>query len=373
MEEVEELSEAAANRLIEFSDALRKRDYGSARKYLSQDFLGTAFPAPSAADSASETTEALALGISLEHVALDDARKDLVGGEEFIAALERLLLPLESIDVVFFKTRGAEFEHDQSRGLLTMTANIIGLAAQRRPHSFQGWAKAEVVRLESTWYLRRFVLERLQRATRATPIFTDVASPAGLEQFGPRIGTAGNSSFYWRGAAAADIDGDGLFDLFTSASDRNFLYRNRGDGSFDDVTKEAGLFEPAGVTGPLFFDLDRDGDQDLFCGCVGWKVDGVPYGQPLRLYLNDGKGRFEDRSREFGLDGVFMNAFSACAADVDRDGWLDLYVCNYNRLDAVYPNSWYNATNGSPNALFLTRAGRRFEDVAAKAGVAGTD
>ena len=367
MEAVEEQSEAVANRLIEFSDAVRKRDYPRAREYLSADFLGTGI-----AELEVKDRETLALGTSKTHYHVDTTRETAVDRDGFVASLEKLLAPLEAIEYVFFKTRGAEFESDGSRGILRMTASIIGRGEQDRPYSLYGWARAEVIRIETNWYLRRFVVNRLQVMTRDEPIFTDVAAAAGVAEFGPRLGKKGNASFYWRGAATADIDGDGLFDIFTSTSRRNFLYRNRGDGTFEDVAEKAGLVGAPGVTGPLFFDYDRDGDQDLFCGYVGWEVDGVPDGERIHLYQNDGEGRFDDVTEAVGLGGVSINAFSAGAADVDNDGWLDLYICNYNRLDAIYPNSWYRATNGSPNALFHNRQGKAFENVAVKAGVAGT-
>jgi hypothetical protein len=370
MEKVENLSETVANRLIEFSDAVRKRDYAAARRYLTEDFLGTAF-----AGLRTTSRETLPPGTTRTHLQPDTEHP--LDRDAFVDSLDELLAPLEAIEYVFFKTRGAEFEaSDESRGLLRMTANIIGRGPRDRPYSLYAWAAAEVTSVRDAsgkdfWLLRRFVIERIQVTERETPMFTDVAASAGVADFGPRLGTPENSSFYWRGAATADVDGDGLFDIFTSTSQRNFLYRNRGSGTFEDATETAGLARPAGVTGPLFFDYDRDGDQDLFCGHVGWKIDGVPDGEALHLFRNDGRGRFEDVTVRVGLAGIHMPAFSACAADIDNDGWLDLFVSSYNRLDAVYPNSWYRASNGEPNALFHNQGGKSFRDIARTAGVAG--
>jgi hypothetical protein len=368
MEAVEDLSEAVANRLIEFSDAIRKRDYPSARRYLAADFLGSAF-----AERPAAKVETLPLGVQRTAHRVEAGAETGIDAEGFLRSLETLLAPLEAIELVFFKTRGAEFEADQSRGLLRMTANVIGRAEGGAPFSLASTAQAEVVRREGVWLLRRFILEKLEASRRATPIFTEVAAEAGVAHSGPRIGTPENSNFYWRGAASADVDGDGRFDIFASTGQRNFLYRNRGDGIFEDITEAAGLLRPAGVTGPLFLDFDRDGDQDLFCGHVGWLVDGVPQGEPLHLYANDGSGRFREVTAEVGLGGHYHDAFSACAADVDNDGWLDIYVANYNRLDAVYPNSWFRATNGRPNALFRSLRGAGFKETAADSGVAGSD
>lgn len=367
LEAVEDLSETVANRLIEFSDALRRRDFDRAASYLAGDFLGTRF-----SELAESGTDELPLGARRVRYSVEGARAEPVDPPSFVASLQRVVASLEAIDHVFFKTRGAEFETSGERGVLRMTANIIGRLEGGRPWSLYGWAQAEVRLANGSWVLRRFVLERLEATTRDTSVFTDVAAAAGLARVGARLGTPGNSNFYWRGAAASDFDGDGLFDIFTSTSDRNLLFRNAGDGTFVDVTERAGLLGPAGVTGPLFLDFDRDGDQDLFCAHVGWTVDGVPSGNPLKLFRNDGDGRYTDVSAETGLGAMHTPAFSAAAADVDGDGWLDIYVASYNRLDVVYPNSWFQATNGTPNLLLLNRQGKRFEDAAAVAGVAGT-
>lgn len=367
LEKVEDLSETVANRLIEFSDAVGKRDYRKAGEYISGDFQGTRLT-----DLSHKGVEVLVLGVERTHLDAGAARAEPVDRSGFLGSLEKLLSELERIEYVFFKTRGAEFETKEGRGVLRMTVNIIGRSAGRKPFSLYGWARAEVVQRNEDWLLRRFVLDRLQITRRDSPIFSDVASTAGLAELGPRIGTGNNSSFYWRGAVTADVDGDGLHDIFSSTSDSVFLYRNRGDGTFENIAERAGLDMPPGVTGPLFFDYDRDGDQDLFCGYVGWRAGGVPYGESLRLYRNDGHARFTDATADVGLGDNYVSAFSACAADLDNDGWLDLYVCSYNRLEAVYPNSWYRATNGTPNVLFHNREGK-FVEIAADAGVAGSD
>jgi len=385
MEEVETLSEIVANRLIEFSDHVRKRDFASAAKYLTPDFRGTSFTAfgPGKIEG---TPESLALGVTKHSFQGEGEGASGVDRAAFVASLETTFAPLESIDYVFFKTRGAEFEADKSRALLRMTTQVIGNSASG-PYALYAWAHAEVVRrapasegsasaggsAEPMWTLRRFIIDRMQTMTRPAPIFTEVATAAGVASRGPRLGTPGNDKFYWRGAISDDVDGDGLFDVFTSTSTRVWLYRNRGDGTFEDITERSGIDAPPGVTGPLFLDWDRDGHLDLFLGYVGWKVDGVPHGEALRLYRGDGKGGFTDVTEAAGIADTYINAFSTCAADVDNDGFLDIFVCNYHRLDAVYPNSWYRATNGSPNLLLHNQGGKRFVDIAAQAGLAGQD
>lgn len=122
------------------------------------------------------------------------------------------------------------------------------------------------------------------------------------------------------GVAAGDIDGDGLVDLYFSGLEGpNVLYRNLGNWKFQDITESAGVALPDKFgTGCMFADVDGDGDLDLLAGSVG---DGV------KLFLNDGKGRFTEV--EFsGLQEVGC-ATTLAMADIDGDGDLDLYVANY--------------------------------------------
>ena len=368
MEDVETLSETVANRWIEFSDHVRKRDFLAAADYLSDDFLGTRF-----AELPVESEEKLHLDTKRTLFDVQPAIREPADRADFLKSLELRLAALESIDYVFFKTRGAEFNVGRDRGLLRMTVNVIGRGENSAPVSLYGWLQGETVLRAGEWRLRRLILEKLQVTERSRPVFTDVAVTAGLSVVGERLGRGKNTSFYWRGAATGDVDEDGRFDLFTSTAERCYLWRNRGDGSFEDTTDRSGIAAPANVTGCLFLDYDRDGHQDLFLAYVGWEVDGVPNGHSLRLYRGDGKGKFRDVSAETGVGDVHLIAFSACAADIDNDGWLDIFVSGYNRLDSVYPDSWYRARNGTPNVLLRNQGGQRFVDVAEASGVRGQD
>jgi hypothetical protein len=134
------------------------------------------------------------------------------------------------------------------------------------------------------------------------------------------------------GVALVDVDGDGDLDVFLVnggtwpdlAPDAPFpghaLFRNDGDLRFTDITREAGVrgFDGDYCMGAAAADIDGDGDQDLFVTGV-WRN---------RLYVNDGTGRFSERSAEAGVAGGKWAA-SACFLDADRDGALDLYVANY--------------------------------------------
>lgn len=136
------------------------------------------------------------------------------------------------------------------------------------------------------------------------------------------------------GAAAGDVNGDGLVDLFLASVERPAaLYRNLAGMRFTDVTDSSGIqLGGQATTGATFADVDGDGDLDLLVGTLGG---------PLFLYQNDGKGHFTDVTNGSGLDSGFA-ATTLTLADVDGDGDLDLYVATYkvrNALDAYPPQA----------------------------------
>ena len=167
--------------------------------------------------------------------------------------------------------------------------------------------------------------------------FTDVTAAAGID-FVHATGAFGEKwmpETMGSGVLVLDYDGDGWPDLFFvnstgwegHAEDRgatSMLFRHLGDGTFRNVTVEAGLGRPIYGMGGSAADYDADGDTDLYVTAVG----------DNRLYRNDG-GRFTDVTSETGTAGSAPGAadpaWSTASAwfDADRDGWLDLLVCNY--------------------------------------------
>ena len=120
------------------------------------------------------------------------------------------------------------------------------------------------------------------------------------------------------GIAVADVDGDGLLDVYlVTQVGANGLYRNRGNGSFEDITEQAGVAvrDAIGVTAS-FADIDNDGDADLYVTNVR---------SPNVLFLNLGDGRFRDISAESGL-AIDAHSSAATFFDYDRDGRLDLFL-----------------------------------------------
>ncbi|WP_420456023.1 VCBS repeat-containing protein [Rubrivirga sp.] len=176
--------------------------------------------------------------------------------------------------------------------------------------------------------------------------FEDVTEAAGVD--GPDGWTTG--------ATFADVDGDGDLDLYVARSGkgapdarRNLLYVNDGAGRFDEQAAAFGLDDPSYSTHASFFDADRDGDLDVYLvnhnveRLSGFDVAAIraqrhPYAGD-KLYRNDG-GRFTDVSDPAGIKGNPIGfGLSATVADIDGDGWPDLYVANdYDEDDYLYLN-----------------------------------
>ena len=178
--------------------------------------------------------------------------------------------------------------------------------------------------------------------------------------------------------AVTDFDGDGWPDLYFTNSrfgEPNALYRNRGDGTFDEVAASAGLADlnrPGdGVSmGSVWGDFDNDGREDVLV---------YRYGR-LALFHNVDGHHFEEVTEKAGLRR-WVNSNGAVWLDYDRDGLLDLYVTAYFRDDVdlwhltttrIMHDSFEFATNGGRNLLFHNLGGGRFEDVTDRMGVGST-
>ena len=193
--------------------------------------------------------------------------------------------------------------------------------------------------------------------------FVDVAADAGVSQV----------KHYGMGVAIADFDNDGHQDIFITGFPNSTLYHNNGNGTFTDVTADAGL-QNAGRwgSGAAWFDYDRDGFLDLIvCNYAELSFD-VPglkceslnirtyceqrayKGMPLTLYHNNRNGTFTDVSRSSGLYRFVGRALGVVAVDFNDDGWPDLLV----------------ARDASPNLLLLNKHDGTFADAGLEAEIA---
>ncbi|HEV8231714.1 MAG TPA: CRTAC1 family protein, partial [Thermoanaerobaculia bacterium] len=217
---------------------------------------------------------------------------------------------------------------------------------------------------EGDWRLESASLLEWITASASEPLFEERAEAAGLthihEAFLPNApkNVPIPGEHMPPGAAVLDFDGDGREDLFVPGGDGNRLYRNAGRGRFEDVTEKAGVGgQPGEGIGALAFDFDNDGDQDLYVTYL--------FRHNL-LFRNRGDGSFEEVGARAG---VALNDYctSAAALDYDRDGDLDLYVLVYGP-PGKGPN--VAANNAPPNHLFRNNGDGTFTDVSKESGTA---
>ncbi|MEJ2008573.1 MAG: CRTAC1 family protein [Acidobacteriota bacterium] len=172
--------------------------------------------------------------------------------------------------------------------------------------------------------------------------FTDVTLQAGVP--GKGMGT---------GVTVGDFDNDGYADIYVTGYNFSILYHNNGDGTFSDVTADAGVDNPFFGVGAAFLDYDRDGHLDLFVGNY-LKFDpsyrqfyaAMHYPGPLgynpefsRLFHNNGNGTFTDVSKESGISLKPGRAMGITVGDYDNDGWPDIYIANDTMPSYLYHNN----------------------------------
>ena len=197
--------------------------------------------------------------------------------------------------------------------------------------------------------------------------FTDVTQKAGV----------GGEGHYGQGVAVGDFNNDGLPDMYVTGYGRAILYRNNGDGTFSDVTAQAGVAdEGVWSTSAGWFDFDKDGWLDLvvtnyldwspknnmWCGerAPGYRSYCNPNnyrGQRTRLYHNNHDGTFTDVSEKSGVGLPESKGMSLVLTDLNGDGWPDIAIAN---------DTW-------PNFLFQNNHDGTFSDVSLISGLAASE
>ncbi len=176
--------------------------------------------------------------------------------------------------------------------------------------------------------------------------FVDVTQQAGL-----------GVEMYGIGVAVGDYDNDGNDDIYITCVGPNHLFRNLGNGKFADVTARAGLAEPGFSTSAAWFDYDNDGKLDLFVGnYVEWSIQTDQFctldgknksyctpqsfkGQSSQLYRNRGNGTFENVTARAGVNNPAGKTLGIALLDYDDDGWMDLFVANDTEPNNLYRNN----------------------------------
>lgn len=385
LELVEELSESLANDLIDLALATRERNLERVADFISPQINSALFPCRPGAVGARlkwawtrrwEPDWKSAKAANANFTKTTDAVRP-TRREEFIRNLSRFLTNFSVIEDVRLGLREASFagEARTVSGTLMPTAaegatgrahisfRLVGRNLEGEREWVSGEFDSNVRKTQANWVLDSFELKSdFHSAVAREDLFSDVSASAGVAATVPAFGARGNDG-QMHGAAAADFDGDGWIDLFVTAPYRNYLYLNDGRGRFKDVSEEAGVESLATGVAPLALDYDGDGATDIFISHDG--------GQILlqNLLRKEGRLSFRDVSQESGVGAARAVAFGAVGGDVNGDGLTDIYVASYNHYGRVTPDSWYRATNGTPNLLFINRGDGTFAEEAKRWGV----
>ncbi|MEW5977874.1 MAG: CRTAC1 family protein [Acidobacteriota bacterium] len=271
--------------------------------------------------------------------------------------------PVRFVDVA--KESGIRFQHVNAGTGQKFFVETMGAGCAFLDFDSDGWLDIYLVNGSALpGYQSNQPLRSALYHNRGDGTFEEVTARAGV----------GAEGLYGMGVAVADIDNDGDDDLYVTGYQRSVLFRNRGDGTFEDVTNRAGVGNDGrwGASA-AFFDYDNDGLLDLYvANYVDFSLDNnIPCGDPARgirsycypgqfngvpdtLFHNNGDGTFTDVSQRAGIFKAEGKGLGVVAADINDDGYPDLYVAN----DKV------------ANFLYLNQKNGTFKDVAALAGVA---
>lgn len=202
-------------------------------------------------------------------------------------------------------------------------------------------------------------------AKSPTPRFENITEKANLIRKG-----------WGMGITVVDIDGDAILDLFATGFNGNAVYRGKGNCKYEDITERTGLKGQGFMTGSAWGDYDRDGDLDVFvpgyvlldlnnlpvfgssqtCSFKGIRVQCGPRGLPGErdfFYRNKGDGTFDEVAEKIGVgDKAKYYGLGAIFADLDNDGWLDIYLAN----------------DASPNYLYRNNKNGTFSDISFESG-----
>jgi len=304
------------------------------------------------------------------------------GREQFLEQIRAWLNPVSRIDTAEFEIFGIEEIADAP---LTVRIDIrYDMVVTRDDEAREervGFWRTEWLRDSSgAWKARKWEADEEAASILRGPGFMDVTQQAlgGTESYSRQMlrsvdywrtvldGAIGVDVYSNNGMAVGDFDNDGFDDFYVCqpAGLPNRLYRNRGDGTFEDVTEKAGVGVLDNTASALFADFQNRGLQDLLVVCGGG---------PL-LFLNKGDGTFVLKPDAFKFAQPPQGTFThAAVADYDRDGRLDIYFCMYMYylgLDQYhYPIPYYDARNGPPNCLFHNEGNANFVETTEASGL----
>jgi hypothetical protein len=252
--------------------------------------------------------------------------------------------PIEFIDAT--AQAGLQFKHNSGAYGKKYMPETLGSGCAFLDYDNDGWQDILLINSMS-WPERKGAksFSALYHNNR-NGTFTDVTREAGLAV-----------EMYGLGCAVADYDNDGLVDIYITCLGPNRLFRNLGGGKFADQTARANVADPGFSTSAAWADYDRDGKLDLFvCNYVEWSIEKDIHcsldgknksyctpesykGQSSTLYRNKGDGSFENVTERAGLYDPTSKSLGVALIDYDGDGWIDLFVANDTQPNKLYHNN----------------------------------
>lgn len=329
---------------------------------------------------ASETT--LRSGFGIDVVRRHFAAQPVAGPEKFIGHMSAWLGQMAHVETTEFEIYGIEVVAESPLTVHTEIRYDIVSAGDngRREERVGSWRVDWMRDAASIWKAHRWIADEETLSVAQGPVFVDITAQAlskeesyqkqmlrGADYWRTVLdGAIGTDVYGNNGISAGDYDNDGFDDFYVcqAAGLPNRLYRNRGDGTFEDVTEKAGVGVLDNTACALFADFDNRGLQDLLVVC----------GTGPLLFLNQGNGTFRIKPDAFKFARAPQGTFThAAVADYDHDGRLDIYFCMYMYylgLDQYhYPVPYYDARNGPPNCLFHNEGDGNFIERTEESGL----
>ena len=326
--------------------------------------------------------------VEVRHITFEQESKNFLGRDAFLLELKSSLAVFSRIITAEFQITSIEanaaLEAGQAGGNLNTRVRYELVGAGNGFHREQrvGWWDLvwSLSSPQAGFGLRGWQALDETQSRATSPVFIDIAAFAlgGNRSYADQLahgvdywrttldGACGIDIYGHNGVSVADIDGDGYDDLYLCqpAGLPNRLFRNRGDGTFEDITEASGLGLLDNTACALFADFDNDGRQDAIVVRASGPV----------LFMNQGGGKFRVQPDAFHFASPPQGTFTGAAvADYDRDGWLDIYFCLYAYYQGTdqykYPLPYYAAENGPPNFMMRNQRDGTFRDVTAETGL----